>query len=1655
MSRAGGFKSKFQKGKKTEVESKREDDDQLYYRINRKTGRVETNFLEWERSWKNVKILQFPARYAEELRSGQRGVYTAEQILARNVMLPEVDTAREYWQPTPEQTAELTGLTARARETKELEFYLPWRQERLLENARRKAQNEITKTRIDLETKVLQERQDTIGKLMGDVLADLTKASLDKIEKYVKPAVEEPAQAVAEGVPAPVPAPEPIRTLEEARQRGDWLFIFEAARATHLDAGAEDDLVLRFEKRKQEEDYLSKLKHTQGDFNRWITKFEDQVKVCENIGVVLTEEAKVFYFMNNLNDTIFGTVKANFMELSTRVLFPESYDEIKQRIIAEYGQIISRKPQTVLKVIKGEDAKRYGEASFKAEEEGCYVCGMPGHFYRSCKHYNKDFSVEANRKYFLKNQNKKEKKRGHEEEKTSNDRGAPRGGGGGGGGGHGNNNRGGGGRATNTTAQGGATSSDTRAEQARFARELDMDGIDNAHLDAEEMSLVCRCDSGTIDLLLDTGTVSNLVPEDRRDVVQDIRNEHTSLLGVGGARVLATETGEAGVFGKSRIVPGSGAICISQRQFGDKFQMINPHKDLVILRGWPRTEYAGREYHFTRDEGDQLLHCRLKATSEMAMLAKGVSFYRPDEMPTEGQGKGLDKLIEIRRFHEYYSHPSINEMKRMAERWFKDSGITHLDIEDWHSKEGKFCAGCLEGKLKEHARRASTKPLTANRPGENGVADLMFIEGRHEVKTPMYIHVDVATKLIIGYSLKNKTYGEVHRAIEYVDEQHKLMGKKLERLTFDRESAIVVMQDDIEAMGIKLSLKAAGQKVGLAEVSIRLIREKARATKAGVRAMFGYMPANQFNVDLCLDTISVLNRTKREGQMITPYEMFSGDGIDYERDFRCRWGELVIVKKPKGISSDLRVTGEWAMVVRRLMNHTGVIKVYLIGTRKYAYRLKFKRATVPEWVIIAMNSIGDQSIGFEDEAGAEDLTNIPATGELSHVVGLLEDIEIDQEADPEEQEIYGAGEIDDAIRALEEAEPVQEEPSPGAMETRAQTNPDRFRLEQDAERYAEYVAMGWREPEAQDVGKVVFNRAFRRTEANLIRARETLKQAFLSRHEGGAEREAANIVYEEAANIYFDEAMKTRPNEAWDALLKEILKGDSKRIWHGELMENLTEEERRLILPMMKNYIEKYTPAGDFEKAKARVLVRGDLQKSIGETQGPVSRTESILILISIAIYHDLEVYKIDITAAYLNTPMNDDVKHKWLMLDKDVAKVLMSMDGAYWRTYLRRDGKILVKLDKIMYGFKEAAYWWNVTLTKVFLENGYKQMGKDKCVFVKGENNKVSYCAITVDDCFFAATRDEEWIQSSVDMLKRAFDELTLERGDVINILGMTVHMERDKGRAVIKQKRFVDKLKEEFQVAKSAITPATADLLYEREDSELMRDQKKFMSLNATLMYASKRTYPEISFPVVYLASKYNKATDDDYGKAMRIAEYIVGCGDEHCLILAPKSLQLVARSDASYAEHKDGRSHTGGCIGFESDTACWFMWVSSKQPVVALSTCESELIATSTIGCGVEWGRQFLQELGHVQLTIEIGVDNKCSMHLLEQGTGSFKRAKHIKVRYFWLKDLIDEEEIVLKYIPSEELVADLLTKAITGAKFKYLRAKLLGEPNEASA
>jgi hypothetical protein len=281
---------------------------------------------------------------------------------------------------------------------------------------------------------------------------------------------------------------------------------------------------------------------------------------------------------------------------------------------------------------------------------------------------------------------------------------------------------------------------------------------------------------------------------------------------------------------------------------------------------------------------------------------------------------------------------------------------------------GDFCTGCIEGAMKEHPKYKSTKPLVSDIPGKVNVADLMFVETNQSAKQPLYVQVDVCTKYVTGVGMKSRKKSECTDAILAVKDDYAIKGRRMEELTFDREPGIVPLETPIKEQGIELHLKAAGQKAALAEVNIRNIRVKARKTKAGVREKFKYLPPNQFNMDLCLDSIQVMNRIPKIHQTKSPYELFTGKKVDYMRDFRTEWGEPIIAKKPKGIASDLTVTGEWAVVVRRIMNGSGILKVYLINSRKYAYRLQFQRAIALTWVLDTLEEVSSRGtgIGFEE-----------------------------------------------------------------------------------------------------------------------------------------------------------------------------------------------------------------------------------------------------------------------------------------------------------------------------------------------------------------------------------------------------------------------------------------------------------------------------------------------------------------------------------------------------------------------------------------------------------------------------------------------------------------------------------------------------------------
>ena len=110
-----------------------------------------------------------------------------------------------------------------------------------------------------------------------------------------------------------------------------------------------------------------------------------------------------------------------------------------------------------------------------------------------------------------------------------------------------------------------------------------------------------------------------------------------------------------------------------------------------MLSGWPGTKYANREFTFERDDHNQLLHCKLNCASELALVARGSNFYQPDELPSDiNKPEASDVILEIRSLYEYFSHPSMKEMKRVANKWFKDKVITYQDPERWYELEGKY-----------------------------------------------------------------------------------------------------------------------------------------------------------------------------------------------------------------------------------------------------------------------------------------------------------------------------------------------------------------------------------------------------------------------------------------------------------------------------------------------------------------------------------------------------------------------------------------------------------------------------------------------------------------------------------------------------------------------------------------------------------------------------------------------------------------------------------------------------------------------------------------------------------------------------------------------------------------------------------------------------
>ena len=111
----------------------------------------------------------------------------------------------------------------------------------------------------------------------------------------------------------------------------------------------------------------------------------------------------------------------------------------------------------------------------------------------------------------------------------------------------------------------------------------------------------------------------------------------------------------------------------------------------------------------------------------------------------------------------------------------------------------------------------------------------------------------------------------------------------------------------------------------------------------------------------------------------------------------------------------------------------------------------------------------------------------------------------------------------------------------------------------------------------------------------------------------------------------------------------------------------------------------------------------------------------------------------------------------------------------------------------------------------------------------------------------------------------------------------------------------------------------------------------------------------------------------------------------------------------------------------------------WKSIRQECTALSSVEAEYVAAATAAREVVWLRRFLNELGYQQTPTIMKIDNNGARELATNAMIS-ARTKHIELRYHYIRECIDSNDIKLTPCTSKENTADIFTKALPEPRFK---------------
>ena len=480
----------------------------------------------------------------------------------------------------------------------------------------------------------------------------------------------------------------------------------------------------------------------------------------------------------------------------------------------------------------------------------------------------------------------------------------------------------------------------------------------------------------------------------------------------------------------------------------------------------------------------------------------------------------------------------------------------------------------------------------------------------------------------------------------------------------------------------------------------------------------------------------------------------------------------------------------------------------------------------------------------------------------------------------------------------------------------------------------------------------------------------------------------------------------------------------------------------------------KLNERNEIARYKARLVAKGFTQvKGIDytETFAPTARMASIRTFVAMSCALKKRIYQMDVSTAFLYGKID--------------AEIYMEQPPGFTDP---KKPQHVCKLNKSLYGLKQASRIWNQTIHDKLILAGLKQTDADPCIYTKHTKDDLILIGLYVDDILISTTYNSSlnWVK---DILQLHFEMKDI--GDAKFILGIQIDYNREEQTVQLHQTGYINKLLEKFGMHNSrpcsTPLPEGTQLLKRKDNEEKLSPKIPYKEAVGSLMYACTGTRPDIANALSKVSQFMSDPTNSHWQAVKHIMRYLRGTSTHgiHYNGKVKDALKLLGYVDADWASDINTRRSTTGwtfllCGGPVS-------WGSKKQNVVARSSTEAEYIATSTAAAEAIWQQRLVNNInltntnqttltGPIELkqqlqndTIKILADNQGAIKLAKHPI-IHPRTKHIDIHHHFIREKIANQDVDLEYVPSHENLADILTKSLGRTKLEKAREALNIKP-----